>query len=222
METKNKYVKPKCPHNKYKSKCIDCGGGSICEHKKLRIYCKDCKGSSICEHNRIKYSCKDCKGSAICEHNKRKIICLDCKGSGFCIHNKRNEICKICNLNMYLLMQQRRCLKRVLNNSNKIVKNKSTIDYLGCLIEYFKTFILNKMTPEMNINNIHLDHIKPVSSFNLDDINEFNECCHYTNFQPLLAKDNLFKSNKWKEIDDEFWKQNIIFNDSYKELYMPK
>lgn len=222
METKQKYIKPKCPHNKYKAKCVDCGGGSICEHKKLRIYCKDCKGSSICEHNRIKYSCKDCKGSAICEHNKRKIICLDCKGSGFCIHNKRNEICKICNLNMYLLMQQRRCLKRVLNNSNKIVKNKSTIDYLGCSIEYFKTFILNKMTPEMNINNIHLDHIKPVSSFNLDDINEFNECCHYTNFQPLLAKDNLFKSNKWREIDDEFWKKNIIFNDSYKELYMPK
>ncbi len=222
METKQKYIKPKCPHNKYKAKCVDCGGGSICEHKKLRIYCKDCKGSSICEHNRIKYSCKDCKGSAICEHNKRKIICLDCKGSGFCIHNKRNEICKICNLNMYLLMQQMRCLKRVLNNSNKIVKNKSTIDYLGCSIEYFKTFILNKMTPEMNINNIHLDHIKPVSSFNLDDINEFNECCHYTNFQPLLAKDNLFKSNKWREIDDEFWKKNIIFNDSYKELYMPK
>lgn len=221
METKNTYVKPKCPHNKYKAVCIDCGGGSVCEHKKIRIYCKECKGSSICEHNRVKYSCKDCKGSAICEHNKRKVICLDCKGSGFCIHKTRNENCKICNLNTYLLMQQRRCLKRVLNNSTKIVKNKATIDYLGCSIEYFKEFILNKMTPEMNISNIHLDHIKPVSYFNLDDINEFQECCHYTNFQPLLAKDNLFKSNKWREIDNEFWKKNIIFNDSYIELYIP-
>jgi len=56
METENKYIRPKCPHNKFKSKCIDCGGGSICEHKKRKIYCKECGGTAICEHNRIKYS----------------------------------------------------------------------------------------------------------------------------------------------------------------------
>ncbi len=216
-ETKKKYVKPKCPHNKYKAKCVDCGGGSICEHKKVKNYCKECKGSSICEHNRIKYSCKDCKGSAICEHNKRKRLCIDCNGTGLCIHNKRYDKCKICDLNKYLLTLQRSCLKRAFNNSSKLIKNKCTLDYLGCSIKHFKEFILKKMTTEMNIENIHLDHIKPVSLFNLDDTNEFQKCCHYTNFQPLLIKDNLSKSNKWSETDNKFWQENIIFNDDYKE-----
>ena len=51
------------------------------------------------------------------------------------------------------------------------------------------------MTQNMTIDNIHLDHIKPVSSFNLDDENEIKECCHYTNFQPLFIEENLKKSN---------------------------
>jgi hypothetical protein len=61
----------------------------------------------------------------------------------------------------------------------------------------------------MNWDNIHLDHIKPVSKFNLEDETELLDCCHYTNFQPLLIKDNLNKSNKWSETDELFWNANI-------------
>ena len=39
-----------------------------------------------------------------------------------------------------------------------------------------------------------LDHIKPIANCNnLEDIIKYN---HYTNFQPLWAKDNILKSNK--------------------------
>jgi len=221
METDKKYKKPKCPHDKFKSKCIECGGGSICQHKKQKIYCKDCGGKAICEHNKVKYSCKECKGSAICQHNKRKRLCLECKGSGICQHNTRFDICKICNLNNCLIKSQRDCVKRIIKISTKFVKNKHTVEYLGCSIEYYKNFIFSKMTSEMNIDNIHLDHIKPVSSFNLDDENDLMECCHYTNFQPLLIKDNLKKSNKWSEKDELYWRQNIIFNDDFIQLYIP-
>ena len=48
----------------------------------------------------------------------------------------------------------------------------------------------------MTWDNIHIDHIKPISVFNLDDEEEFLDCCHYTNLQPLLAVDNLEKFNK--------------------------
>lgn len=215
------YQKPKCPHNKYRSKCIDCNGGSICEHKKLKIYCKDCKGTAICEHDRIKYSCKNCKGTAICEHNKRKRLCLECNGNGICEHLKRYDACKICYADKYLIKLQRDCIKRIFKNSTKCIKNKCTLDYLGCSIEYFKSFIFEKMTEDMSIENIHLDHIKPISSFNLDDENELQQCCHYTNFQPLLVKDNLNKSNKWNEKSDTFWKSNIIFNENYRDIFIP-
>lgn len=47
----------------------------------------------------------------------------------------------------------------------------------------------------------HLDHIKPISLFNFKNTDdpEFKECWSLSNLQPLWAKDNLDKSNKYKE-----------------------
>jgi len=86
----------KCEHNRQKSKCKTCGGGSICEHNRIKSECKPCCGVSICEHNRVKRQCKYCKGSQICEHNKRKSICKYCGGSSICEHNKEKSKCKTC------------------------------------------------------------------------------------------------------------------------------
>jgi hypothetical protein len=90
-----------------------------------------------------------------------------------------------------------------------IKKTKSSIEYLGCGAEYFKNYIESKFVEGMTWDNIHLDHIKPVNAFDLDDHDEFLDCCNYTNFQPLLEKDNLIKSNKWSDDDNKFWLQNI-------------
>ena len=59
---------------------------NICEHNKRKSRCKECKGGSICEHNRDKYKCKECKGNGICEHNRRREYCKDCGGSAICEH----------------------------------------------------------------------------------------------------------------------------------------
>ena len=61
------------------------------------------------------------------------------------------------------------------------------------------------MTDDTTIDNIHIDHIKPIAVFNLEDENELLACCHYSNLQPLLAKDNKCKSSKWNEEDEAFW-----------------
>jgi len=53
------------------------------------------------------------------------------------------------------------------------------------------------MTPEMTFDNIHIDHIKPVSRFDLDDEDELLKCCHFTNLQTWLCKDNLGLYNTW-------------------------
>jgi hypothetical protein len=76
-----------------------------------------------------------------------------------------------------------------------------------------------KLTDDMTWDNIHIDHIKPVSKFNLDIEEEFNKCCHYTNLQPLLAKVNMNKSNKWTDEDEVFWNENIIYKD-YDKIYL--
>jgi len=74
---------------------------------------------------------------------------------------------------------------------------------------------------DMNWDNIHIDHIKPVNSFNLDDEEEFLSCCNYTNLQPLLVEVNLSKNCKWSDEDDAFWLQNIK-DKEYYDIYIPK
>jgi hypothetical protein len=78
-----------------------------------------------------------------------------------------------------------------------------------------------KMVDGMTFDNIHIDHIKPVSQFKLEDPEELLKCCHYTNLQPLLANDNLVKSGKWSDIDEVYWNENIIYKE-YLTLYLPK
>ena len=35
--------KSKCPHNRQKYFCKECGGGGICPHNRLKSKCKICK-----------------------------------------------------------------------------------------------------------------------------------------------------------------------------------
>ena len=217
-----------CEHNKQKSRCKECGGSSICEHNREKSQCKECGGSQICEHNREKSKCKECGGSQICEHNKRKSRCKECGGSSICEHNKQKSRCKECNFKLYLINLQRGQIKRCLKFSS-LTKTKHSIEYLGCSIEefinyfekkieYYNTFIAKENL--MNFDNIHIDHIKPVSKFDLDDEEEFLKCCHYTNLQPLLNKDNLEKSNKWSDRNERYWNRKIIYNIEYLEVYI--
>ena len=76
-------------------------------------------------------------------------------------------------------------------------KSKSTLEILGCSYEEFKFHIESQFTEGMSwdsLDKIHIDHIIPISSAN--SIEEVYKLNHYTNLQPLWAKDNLSKYNK--------------------------
>jgi hypothetical protein len=49
---------------------------------------------------------------------------------------------------------------------------------------------------KFNKGEIHIDHIIPCSSFDLTKSEEQRKCFHYTNTQPLWAKENLSKGAK--------------------------
>lgn len=79
----------------------------------------------------------------------------------------------------------------------KYKKSINTENMLCCSMDFFIQYIESKFLEGMSFNNYglwHLDHIKPISDCNnFDEIVKYN---HYTNFQPLWAKDNIVKSNK--------------------------
>jgi hypothetical protein len=82
--------KNKCPHNRQKTQCIDCGGSGLCCHSRPKHLCKDCEGAvGICEHNRVRTKCKDCHGTAVCIHHREAYFCIDCNGNGVCIHTHK-------------------------------------------------------------------------------------------------------------------------------------
>jgi hypothetical protein len=71
---------------------------------------------------------------------------------------------------------------------------------LGCSSwDELKNYLEKQFTCGMNWENMgewHIDHIIPCSSFDLTNIEQQMKCFHYSNLQPLWAKDNLSKSNK--------------------------
>ena len=79
-------------------------------------------------------------------------------------------------------------------------KSKNTIKLLGVPnIEFLKKYLENKFKPKMSWKKrglIHIDHIIPCASFDLTDPKQQAKCFHYTNLQPLWAKENLIKGAK--------------------------
>lgn len=78
-------------------------------------------------------------------------------------------------------------------------KSGSTVSLIGCTIDFLKSYLESKFELGMSWENreeFHIDHILPISSFDLSDPEQQKKCFHYTNLQPLWVKDNLKKSSK--------------------------
>lgn len=85
-----------------------------------------------------------------------------------------------------------------------IVKNQKTgsaITHLGCTVLEFKAYLESRFQPGMTWDNWtfygwHIDHIKPLASFDLSDVGQLSVACHYSNLQPLWWHENLSKHAK--------------------------
>lgn len=104
---------------------------------------------------------------------------------------------KISNINYRLAIRLRKRLGTALKNNQK---KGSAVDLLGCSVEQLRCHLASKFQPGMTWDNWsltgwHIDHIRPLSSFDLTDLDQLKQACHYTNLQPLWAKDNLVKGS---------------------------
>jgi len=89
--------------------------------------------------------------------------------------------------------------RRVRHALKGTCKSAATQVLVGCTAEECLAHIEAQFTEGMAHDNIHVDHIVPCASFNLDNVEEQRQCFHYTNLQPLFAVDNLSKGAKITE-----------------------
>ncbi len=90
-------------------------------------------------------------------------------------------------------------IKRIVGKGGS--KEHKCVEYLGCTIAQARAFVEAQFLDGMTWGNHgvygwHLDHKKPLASFNLCDPKQMIEAAHYMNLQPLWAYDNLSKGAK--------------------------
>lgn len=87
------------------------------------------------------------------------------------------------------------------NYSRGKSKEGSAIKLLGCSVIEFCAYIEGKFLSGMSWDNYgyrgwHIDHIRPLASFDLSVKEQIAEAVHYSNLQPLWAVDNLRKGDR--------------------------
>lgn len=120
--------------------------------------------------------------------------------------SKHQEACRLRSLERRHSDVQYKLSKLLRKRLNIAIKNNaksgSAVKDLGCTLKDFKIYLESKFQPGMSWENWsftgwHIDHIVPLSKFDLTDSDQLKKACHYTNLQPMWAKDNLIKSNKY-------------------------
>lgn len=140
--------------------------------------------------------------------------CKECKNKIDRI-NESKPLCRK-NKNEYLKNRLRNNIKYRLSNNisgyirNSLIRGKEGRHWeelVGYTVEELKIHLEKQFKEGMNWENYglkgwHIDHIKPISSFNINSVEDedFKKCWALNNLQPLWALENIRKSDKISEI----------------------
>ena len=136
------------------------------------------------------------------EIGKDNTICKYCKKVKSKDHFRHNRLkCKDCERDEPNEKFKRNIRSRIYI-ALKGNKPKHTIEYLGCsMVDYIKW--LKYSCPDFTIDNqneeedtMHIDHVIPLSKFNLEKKEDIELAFNWRNTMPLAANENLSKNNK--------------------------
>lgn len=140
------------------------------------------------------FNCTTCKQQKPADQMlKYESKCLDCNSKYKSAYDASRYATDE-NFRLGILLR-RRVLEALKGNK----QSQHTMDLLGCTIEEFKHHIVQQFQTGMTMENHglwHLDHVRPCAAWDLTKPADQAGCFHYSNYQPLWAKDNLSKGAK--------------------------
>ena len=144
---------------------------------------------------KIDIQCRECKEyyTPISRHNHHTFCSNLCRVRWWTKEPKTNLCSRIRNGIHYALKER------------GIRKDERTFTLLGYSPMDLVRHIESQFTDGMSWDNRgewHIDHIRPVVSFNFDSTGhpDFKKCWALNNLQPLWAKDNMSKNDKWNGV----------------------
>lgn len=182
-------------------KCEHCGQDFLVEHT-AQFECRWCLGwrkCILCGHDFIlrvhnqKYCSQKClkrRPSNVAAVRKWRV-----NNPAKAQASRRRSVAK--NINLRLSIRLR---SRLYDAFKGIRKSTHTMELLGCSIKELKQHLESQFQLGMTWDNYgkwHLDHIRPLASFDLAQPSQQRLACHWTNLQPLWAIDNLRKRSTW-------------------------
>jgi hypothetical protein len=189
-------IKPQSSFIKNRSICKDCNNerrknkyNSDVEHRKKTIQqATEFKQKKIVERKKIKLE-------EIGEGNKKCSVCSTIKLQNRFRHNRLR--CKDCERDDPVEKFKRSVRGRIWYALK--AKKMHTIEYLGCNQKEYLNWICKydeKYTLENRGKEWHIDHVIPLSRFNLEDEGEQLIAFNWRNTMPLSVKANLSKNAK--------------------------
>ena len=144
--------------------------------------------------NKAKMS-KKCSERYFANHEENKRKAKEKRSTNKEARNNRHKERYIADVQYKLTNIIRTRIYRAIKESNT-KRHKSIEQLIGCNLDALKVYIESQFDSSMNWDNHsvygwHIDHIKPINTFDLTDIEQQKECFHYTNLRPLWSTDNL-------------------------------
>jgi len=196
------------------------------EHRlKLIQMASEFKHNKVIERQKIK---EEIQEQTIGKNNKKCRTCKEIKHRDNFRHNRLK--CRTCERDEPLEKFKRSIRSRIWK-SLKRNKEHHTIHYLGCDSKLYFKWMLSydeNYTIENRGKEWHIDHVIPLSRFDLDHITQQLLAFNWRNTMPLSVKENLSKNNRinTKQIEQhyqhllEYHKQNNIeFPKEFNDLF---
>ena len=155
--------------------------------------------------------------------NKQCRYCHEIKYKERFRHNRMK--CRDCERDEPVEKFKRYIRTRIYNCLRRHSKEAHSIEYLGCSTKEYFEWIFNynnNYSLDNHGKEWHIDHVIPISKFNLDNVQEQYLAFNWRNTMPLSCKDNLAKNNKLIKEQIGFHLQKLRDYHAIKNIELPQ